>query len=80
VVALIDGVVKLVFPESNADPPVAAAYQSIVEPPGAVPVIVTVPVPHLDELPAVGAAGIALTVAVVVPAALVQPLTVTVTE
>jgi hypothetical protein len=64
VVALIDGLVKLVFPESNADPPVGAAYQSIVEPPGGVAVTVTVPVPHLDELPAVGAVGDEFTVAV----------------
>ena len=79
-VALIDGVVKLTLPESNAVPPVGAAYQSIVEPPGGVAVIGTVPVPHREAFPAVGAAGIAFTVAFVVAAALVHPFTVTVTE
>jgi hypothetical protein len=82
VVALIDGVVNDVVPEPPAStvPPVAAAYQSIVCPPPGVADNVTVPVPQRDEGVPVGAMGSAFTVAVVEPAALVQPLTVTVTE
>ena len=64
VVTEMEGVVKLVFPVSNADPPEAAAYQSMVSPAPGVAVMVTVPVPHLALLPAAGAEGIAATVAV----------------
>ena len=46
-------------------PPVAAVYQSIVVPAGAVADIVTDPAPHLDPLTGeVAAPGIAFTVAV----------------
>ena len=52
-------------PFSNTDPPVEAAYQSTVIPAGVVALITTVPDPHLDPaVPAVGAAGTALIVAV----------------
>ena len=67
VVADILGVVKLVtpVPPARGDPPVAAAYQSMVSPPPTVAEITTVPVPHLVKgPPAVGAAGAAVTVAV----------------
>jgi len=82
VVPVIVGVVKEVVavPPVSIAPPVAAAYQSMVSPAAGVAVITTVPVPHLAAGPAVGATGIALTVAVVVPAALVHPPTVTVSE
>ena len=42
------GVVKLVVPVAKADPPEAAAYQSIVAPLLGVAEIFTVPVPHLE--------------------------------
>lgn len=45
----MDGVVKLVFPMANGDPPVAAAYQSTVFPLATVAVKVTVPAEVLDE-------------------------------
>ena len=63
VVVEIEGVVKLVLPESKSVPPEAASYQSIVLP-AEVAVMAIVPVPHLELLPAVGAAGTAFTVAV----------------
>jgi len=60
------GVVNDVVPEPPARtiPPVAAEYQSIVVPAGLVAEIVTAPVPHLEPLTAVGAAGKALMIAV----------------
>ena len=78
----MDGVVNEVVPvpPAKTTPPVAAEYQSIVSPAPGVAVMVTVPVPHRALGPAIGATGNAFTVAVVVPAALVQPFTVTVTE
>lgn len=48
VVVLIDGVVKLVLPLANADPPDAAAYQSIVSPVPGVAESDKVPVPQRD--------------------------------
>jgi hypothetical protein len=51
-------------PPAKIVPPVAAVYQSIVTPAGVVAEIVTVPVPHLDALTAVGTAGNAAIVAV----------------
>ena len=57
------GEVNVVEPDNRAEPPEAAAYQSIVSPAPGVAEIVTVPVPHLElPLPA-GAAGTAFTVA-----------------
>ena len=62
------GVVKLSVPVPPARtvPPVAAAYQSIVSPVPTVAVRLTVPGPHLAKgpVPATGAVGAALTVAV----------------
>jgi hypothetical protein len=62
------GVGKLVtpVPPVRGDPPVAAAYQSMVSPVLTIAVRVTVPVPHLAKGPgpAVGAGGTAMTVAV----------------
>ena len=61
------GVVKEVVPvpPARTTPPETAAYQSIVSPALTLAEIITVPVPHLAPLTgAVGAAGIALTVAV----------------
>lgn len=61
------GVVKLLVPVplGSIVPPVVAAYQSTVMPVGVVALMSTVPVPHLDPaVPAVGAAGMVLTVAV----------------
>ena len=53
-------------PPVSGVPPVAALYQSIVSPVPTVAVRVTVPVPHLVKgpVPATGAAGAAVTVAV----------------
>ena len=62
-VVLILGVVKDVDPLCNAEPPEAAAYQSIVSPPPGVAEIFTVPVPHLEPPVPEGAAGIEFTVA-----------------
>ena len=63
------GVVKLVTPVplARTDPPVAAAYQSIVSPVPTVAERRTVPVPHLAKgpVPAVGGPGAAVTVAVI---------------
>jgi hypothetical protein len=59
------GVVKDVLPLNKTEPPVAAAYQSIVSPPPTLAEITTVPVPHLELLTGVfGAAGIVFIVAV----------------
>ena len=62
------GEVKLVTPVPPVKglPPLAALYQSIVSPVPTVAVSVTVPVPHLVKgpAPATGAAGLAVTVAV----------------
>ena len=63
---LIDGVVKVVFPDRSRVPPVGESYQSTVSPAEGVAVIVTVPVPHLELLPAEGAEGTEFTVAVTV--------------
>ena len=53
-------------PPVSGVPPVATLYQSIVSPVPTVAVSVTVPVPHLVKgpVPATGAAGAAVTVAV----------------
>jgi hypothetical protein len=61
VVLLIDGVVKEDELLCKGDPPVAAAYQSIVSPLPGVAEMVTVPVPHLEAPEPAGATG-ALTV------------------
>ena len=45
----MDGVVKLVLPEANGEPPVAAAYQSTVFPLATVAVRLRVPAEDLDE-------------------------------
>ena len=59
------GVVNDVVPLTNAAPPVAAAYQSIVSPAPTLAEIVTVPVPHLEPFTGlIGAAGSGFTVAV----------------
>ena len=62
------GVVKLATPVPPVKglPPVAALYQSMVSPVPTVAVRVTVPVPHLVKgpAPATGAAGLAVTAAV----------------
>lgn len=58
------GVVKLAEPVASSVPPDAASYQSTVTPPATVADKATVPVPHLEALVPVGAAGTALTVAV----------------
>ena len=62
-VVLIEGVVKDVDPLCKAEPPEAAAYQSIVSPPPGVAEMFTVPVPHLDPPVPPGATGIEFTVA-----------------
>ena len=62
-VALIEGLVNEVLPLSKADPPEAAAYQSMVSPAPGVAVIVTVPVPHLAAPAPDGMLGTELTVA-----------------
>ena len=67
-------------PPAKGDPPVAAAYQSIVSPAPGVADIVTVPVPHLDAGTAVGALGLGFTVTVTSDEVTVQPLAVTLTE
>ena len=56
--------VKLVLPDNNAAPPLAAAYQSMVSPAPGVAEMVTVPVPQRDAPEPAGAAGRELTVAV----------------
>ena len=60
------GVVNEVTPDPlvNTEPPLEAAYQSIVSPEPDVADILTVPVEHLDPFVAVGADGTAFTVAV----------------
>ena len=75
VVAEILGVVKLVtpVPPVNGDPPVAAAYQSIVSPEPTAPLIVTVPFPQREFPVPVGAVGNAFTVTFAVSVA-IQPL------
>ena len=57
------GVVKEVDPLCNAEPPEAAAYQSIVSPAPGVAEIFTVPVPHLEPPVPAGATGKAFMVA-----------------
>ena len=76
----MEGVVNEFVAVAKAVPPLGAAYQSITEPAAVVAPSVTVPVPQRDAGVVVSTDGTAFTVAVVVPAALVQPLTVTVTE
>ena len=49
-------------PLANTEPPLAAAYQSIVSPAPGVAEIDTVPVPQREDDPAVGTEGIAFTV------------------
>ena len=58
------GVVYELTPEplANTEPPLEAAYQSIVSPAPGVAEIDTVPVPQREDDPAVGADGIAFTV------------------
>ena len=51
-------------PLANTEPPLEAAYQSIVSPAPGVAEIDTVPVPQRDDDPAVGAEGIGFTVVV----------------
>jgi len=67
----MDGVVQLApeavtpvlgVPVVNAEPPVEAEYQTI-SLPALVAEIATVPVPQREPLPAVGAVGLAFTVA-----------------
>jgi hypothetical protein len=60
------GVVNVVtpVPDDNTDPPVDAAYQSMVSPAPGVADISTVPVEHLVPFVPEGVAGNALTVAV----------------
>ena len=60
----IEGVVKLLLPDNIAVPPVEEAYQSTVEPEAGVAEMATVPAPHVEPLPAAGAAGNGLMVAV----------------
>ena len=71
VVAVIDGVVQfapeavtpvLGVPVVKTEPPVEAEYQSI-SLPARVAEIATVPLPQREPLPAVGADGLAITVA-----------------
>ena len=71
----IEGVVKVVVPVPpvSGDPPVAAAYQSMVVPANAVALRVTVPVPQRESAVPAGAAGRANTFTVRVAVALVQP-------
>jgi hypothetical protein len=57
------GVVKLADPLNSNAPPVDASYQSTVVPAALDADIVTVPVPHLELLVPVGAAGTVFTVA-----------------
>ena len=67
------------MPVPNEVPPVEAEYQLIV-PAEAVAPMVTAPVPQVDPGVVPVIVGIALTVAIVVPAKLGQLLTVMVTE
>ena len=60
-------------PPESTEPPVAAAYQSIVEPDAGVAEIVTVPVLQRAALVAVGAAGGVIDWVVVIEAVAVQP-------
>ena len=80
VVVEILGVVNVVVPVPPLSklPPLAAAYQSIVQPEGTlVTPIATVPVPHLDPFEAEANAGIACIVAVTaVRELLTQPVVV----
>ena len=62
-------------PPANGDPPVAAAYQSMVAPAAVVAVRVSVPVPQRDASVPVGAAGRANTLTVRVAVVLPQPVT-----
>ena len=77
---LILGVVKLVVPvpPDKTEPPVNAAYQSIVSPELTLALIATVPVPILEpSTPDVGLLGKGFTVATTaVLVAVVQPLVV----
>ena len=61
--AEIEGVVKLLFPEINATPPLEDEYQSITFP-ADVAEIDRVPVPHLELLVPVGTPGTEFIVAV----------------
>ena len=60
-------------PPVSGDPPVAAAYQSMVVPPTAIALRFTVPVPQREAAVPAGAAGRATTFTVRVAVALVQP-------
>ena len=72
------GVVKEVTPDPlvNTEPPLEASYQSIVSPLPGVAEIVTVPLEHLELLPALGSAGVVFGAATPEPALLTQPFTV----
>ena len=71
----IEGVVKVVVPvpPESGDPPVAAAYQSMVVCANAVALRVTVPVPQREAAVPVGAAGVAITFTVRVEVAFAHP-------
>ena len=74
---LIEGLVNEVLPLNKAEPPEAAAYQSMVSLAPGVAEMVTVPVPHLAAPAPDAAAGRALTVATTaVLVADVQPVVV----
>ena len=60
-------------PPANGDPPVAAAYQSMVAPAAGVALSTTVPVPHREAPAPVGTAGLANTSTERVAVALLQP-------
>jgi hypothetical protein len=81
-VPVIEGVLKVLVPVPllRIDPPVAAAYQSIVSPAPGVADIVTEPVPQREPPVPAGALGIAFTTTLALPAELAHPLTVTMTE
>ena len=65
-VVLLPGVLNVLVPVANGEPPVAFAYQSIVSPAPAVAEIATLPPPHIALLVPVGATGNAFTVMVIV--------------
>jgi hypothetical protein len=69
-------VVKLVPPACSKFPPLAASYQSAVEPTGNVAVKVTFPSPQVLAPVATGLAGIALIVAVTLSLIELQPVVV----
>jgi hypothetical protein len=80
VVVEIEGVVKVVVPVplAKGEPPVAAAYQSMVVPANAVALRVSVPVPQREAAVAAGAAGAGFTTNVTVKLLVVPQAFVTV--